>query len=119
MTNNNHGLSVDRSITLTGAGQTQYNGSFVVTRINSLTSFESNLGISTLSPTATGTIFVLPEGISSNSGNISDDNENLAGRMVATYAGITTTLSSAIANASTDQINLQMSEILTSILVII
>ena len=106
-TNNNHGLSVDRAVTLSGAEQTQYNGSFVVTRINSLTSFEANLGISTLSPTETGTIFALPEGVSSNGGNISDDNENLNGRMIPTYAGITTTLSAAISNASTDQINIQ------------
>ena len=104
---NRHGLSVDNSVTITGAGQTQYNGSFVVTKVNSLTSFEANLGVSTVAPTATGTIFVLPEGISSNDGNITVENENLAGRMIPTYAGITTTISSAISNASTDQVSLQ------------
>ena len=104
---NRHGLSVDRKVRITGAGQTQYNGSFVVTKVNSLTSFEANLGISTVAPTATGTIFALPEGFASNEGNITVENENLDGRMIPTYAGITTTISSSIANASTDQISIQ------------
>ena len=106
-THNQHGLAVDRSVTISGAGQTQYNGSFVVTKVNSLTSFEANLGVSTLAPTASGTIFALPEGISSNDGNITVEDENIAGRMIPTYAGITTTLSNSIANATTDEINLQ------------
>ena len=106
-THNQHGLAVDRSITISGAGQTQYNGSFVVTKINSLTSFEANLGVSTLAPTASGTIFALPEGISSNDGNITVEDENIDGRMIPTYAGITTTLSNSIANATTDQVNIQ------------
>ena len=77
---------------------------FVVTKVNSSTQFEANLGVGTLAPTATGTIFALPEGFTSNNGNITAENENLAGRMIPTYAGITTTISSAIANASTDQV---------------
>ena len=104
---NKHGLSVDRKVRFTGAGQDQYNGSFIVTKVNSLTSFEANLGISTVAPTATGTIFALPEGFTSNDGNITVEDENLDGRMVPTYAGITTTISSSIANASTDQISIQ------------
>ena len=106
-TYNNHGLEVDKKVRISGANQNQYNGSFVVTKINSLTSFEANLGVGTQAPTATGTIYVLPEGFASNDGNITNDDENLDGRMVTTYAGITTTISSSIANASTDQINIQ------------
>ena len=104
---NRHGLAVDRKVRIAGAGQTQYNGSFVVTKVNSLTSFEANLGVATVAPTATGTIFALPEGFTSNDGNITFENENLGGRMVPTYAGITTTIANSIANATTDQINIQ------------
>jgi hypothetical protein len=104
---NKHGFDVDRKVRITGAGQTQYNGSFVVTKVNSLTSFEANLGVSTVAPTATGTIFALPEGFTSNNGNVTVEDENLDGRMIPTYAGITTTISSSIANASTDQISIQ------------
>ena len=99
-----HGLSVDNKVTITGAAQTQYNGSFVVTKVNSLTQFEANLGVGTLAPTASGTIFALPEGLTAHDGNVTIEDENLAGRMIPTYAGITTTVSSAIANASTDQV---------------
>ena len=104
---NRHGLAVDRKVRIAGAGQTQYNGSFVVTKVNSLTSFEAQLGVATVAPTATGTIFALPEGFTSNDGNITFENENLGGRMVPTYAGITTTIANSIANATTDQINIQ------------
>ena len=104
---NKHGFDVDRKVRITGAGQDQYNGSFVVTKVNSLTSFEANLGVSTVAPTATGTIFALPEGFASNDGNVTVEDENLDGRMIPTYAGITTTISSSIANASTDQISIQ------------
>jgi len=104
---NRHGLSVDRKIRIAGAGQTQYNGSFVVTKVNSLTSFEANLGVATVAPTATGTIFALPEGFTSNNGNITIEDENLGGRMIPTYAGITTTISNGIANATIDQVNIQ------------
>ena len=102
-----HGFDADRKVRITGAGQDQYNGSFIVTKINSLTSFEAQLGVSTVAPTATGTIFALPEGFTSNDGNITVEDENLDGRMIPTYAGITTTISSSIANASTDQIAIQ------------
>ena len=102
-----HGLTVDNKVTVTGAAQTQYNGSFVVTKVNSLTQFEANLGVGTLAPTASGTMFALPEGITSHEGNVTVENENIAGRMIPTYAGITTTISSTVSNASTDQIFIQ------------
>lgn len=99
-----HGFTVDNKVSITGATQTQYNGSFVVTKVNSISQFEANLGVGTLAPTASGTIFALPEGLTAHDGNVTVENENLAGRMIPTYAGITTTVSSAIANASTDQV---------------
>ena len=106
-THNRHGLAVDRKVRIAGAGQTQYNGSFVVTKVNSLTSFEAQLGVATVAPTATGTIFALPEGFTSNNGNITIEDENLSGRMIPTYAGITTTISNSIPNATIDQVNIQ------------
>ena len=99
-----HGFAVDNKVTISGATQTQYNGSFIITKVNSNTQFEANLGVGTLAPTASGTIFALPEGMTSHDGAVTVENENLAGRMIPTYAGITTTISSSIANASTDQV---------------
>jgi hypothetical protein len=41
-------------------------------------------------------MYAYPEGFTSNSGNVTFDDENLSGRQVATYAGITTSLSSTL-----------------------
>jgi hypothetical protein len=103
---NNHGLKVDSKVRIVGANESLYNGDFVVTENVNNTSFKINIGVSANAPTATGNIFAYREGITSNDGVITVDNENLNGRMSTIYAGITTTLSSPIINATTDQINL-------------
>ena len=96
-TQENHGLSVDNKIRISGAGNTAYNGSFVVTENVAQTVFKMNVGLGTVSPTETSqTIFALPEGFASQDGNVTINNENISGRMVASYAGITTTLASNV-----------------------
>jgi hypothetical protein len=105
-TSNRHGLKVDNKVRITGANQSLYNGEFVVTENLSLTSFNVNIGVSTNSPAATGTLFVYREGLTSNDGVITRENENLNGRMVPTYAGITTTLSALIPDALIDEVNI-------------
>jgi len=107
VTSQNHGLKVDNVITLSGATNDLYNKEVVVTKNTSLTEFVVNLGVSTNSPTVAGTQFAIRNGISANSGNITVDNENVGGRQVLQYAGITTTLSAVISNASTTSIELQ------------
>ena len=100
-TQENHGLSVDNKIRITGAGNTVYNGSFVVTENVAQTIFKMNVGLGTVSPTETSqTIFALPEGFASQDGNVTINNENISGRMVAPYAGITTTLASNVNSQS-------------------
>ena len=110
-TDNRHGLSVDQKITITGAtgaGSNVYNGSFVVTEIVGTggTGFSVRIGVGTTAPEVAGTLFGLRDGLSSNDGVITADNENLNGRMIPTYAGITTTLSAAVINATTDEMNI-------------
>ena len=106
-----HGLKVGQKVKLTGANEAQYNGDFVVTEVlDDLTaptpvySFAVNMGVNDTAPTATGTIYAYRLGYASNDGVITIDNENLNGRMVPTYAGITTTLSSNIISSTTDSI---------------
>ena len=72
--------------------------------VNSLTQFEANLGVGTLALLHLA-LSLLYLRVDFSDGNITAENENLAGRMIPTYAGITTTISS-IANASTDQVYL-------------
>jgi hypothetical protein len=107
---NRHGLRVDNKIRITGANQSLYNGEFIVTKNTSLTSFNVRIGVSTSAPAATGTLFVYRDGFTSNEGLITRDNENLNGRMIPTYAGITTTLSASVDDAVTDEISISNSE---------
>jgi hypothetical protein len=95
-----HGLSVDSKIRITGATNTAYNGSFVVTENVTQTRFKVNVGVGTQAPTESSSdIFALPEGFVSQNGTVTTNNENLGGRMVAPYAGITTTISNSITDA--------------------
>jgi hypothetical protein len=106
-TSDSHGLSVGNKIRLSGATQSFYNGDFVVTRNVGLSTFILNIGVSTNIPTVSGTIFAHRGGATSNDGVISSDNENLAGRMVANYAGITTTLLYEVSNETIDEITIR------------
>jgi len=106
-TSNYHGLKVDNKVRLVGANQSLYNGDFVVTENISLTSFSVRIGITASAPAATGTLYAYREGVSSNGGVLTVDNESLNGRMVPKYAGITTTLSADISNAIIDEVNIQ------------
>jgi hypothetical protein len=103
---NAHGLKVDNKIRITGSNEALYNDEFIVTENLGLNSFVVNIGVSTSAPTATGTLFAYREGLTSNEGVITRENENLNGRMIPTYAGITTTLSALIPDAVIDEINL-------------
>ena len=104
---NRHGLKVDNKVRFTGANESVYNGDFVVKENLSLNSFSITIGVTTSAPTATGTLYAYREGVTSNGGVITREDENLNGRMITNYAGITTTLSTLIPDATTDQINIQ------------
>ena len=103
---NAHGLKVDQKVRFAGANETTYVGDFVVNENLSLTSFSVNIGVGTTAPTATGTMYAYREGYASNNGVLTEDNENLNGRMIPQYAGLTTTLSATISNATTSEMRL-------------
>ena len=105
-TQQNHGLNVDNVIVLGGADNALYNGSFVVTRNVGLTTFISNFGTNATSPATTGTIYGYRPGFVANGGNITKERENIGGRLVTQYAGITTTISSAITDANANTIDI-------------
>jgi len=101
-----HGLRVDNKVKFGGANSNLYNGDFIVKRINNQNSFNINIGVGTTSPSTSGTIYVYRYGLSSSGGNVSSENENLGGRQVVEYAGITTTLSANILSATTTNIEI-------------
>ena len=93
-----HGLDIGNKIAVGGATSSIYNSDFIVKKVNSLTQFESYIGISSTSPATTGTIIIFNRGFVSQGGNVSADNENISGRLISEYAGITTTISASITN---------------------
>ena len=96
-----HGLLAGSKIKLAGAGQTVYNGVFVVQENVGLSTFTVNLGVSTVSaPTLSGTVFGFPGGYTSNDGAITADDEKIGSRMSNFFVGITTTLSAGITSTS-------------------
>ena len=103
---NSHGLSVDTKVRIVGANETEFNGDFVVAENLSLSSFSINIGTGKTITSASGTLYAYREGFASNEGVVSIDNENISGRMVPVYAGITTTLSADIINETADEVYL-------------
>ena len=89
-----------------GANNDFYNKNVIVKTDSALNTFIVDVGIATNSPATSGTIFALREGVSSNDGNITIENENVGGRQSYVYAGITTTLSAEISSATTESIEL-------------
>ena len=105
-----HGLLVDNKIKLGGATSSLYQGDFIVKKINNQTSFDINVGTGTTTPATTGTIRAYQYGFASAGGNVSIENENLGGRQAVEYAGITTTISSAVLSESATTIQIADAE---------
>jgi hypothetical protein len=105
-TSQNHGLQVGKSVLLSGADDSFYNKNFYVTKVVSQTQFAVDAGISDNTHSDAGTIYAHKTGFIANSGNTSKSDENLGGRFVPTYAGITTTISAVINNANATTIEI-------------
>ena len=96
-----HGLRPDNTIYIGGATEDFYTGSFVVTENVGLTTFKANLGIKTEAPTLSGTLYGYRTGTAAQAGNVTLYDENFGGRTANVYAGITTTLQTAVTSTST------------------
>ena len=105
-----HGLKANAKVRI-NAGLTTlttFDGDFVVNQNVDLTNFIVKIGVNAgTEPVAAGaSMFVLRNGVTSNDGIPTVENESINGRMVPTYAGITTTLSVAVSDAVTTEIRL-------------
>lgn len=100
-TSNSHGLLVGNKFTITGTGHTIYDSSFVVNQVVGLTTFTFNVGKVSATKTYTGGGSVLRQEFSANALAIGEGELNLGGRISYIYAGISTTLSSALTSSST------------------
>ena len=86
-----HGLSVDNKIRIAEASSSLYNGDFVVKNVIGLTSFTANIGVSTTTP-ATGSARIYRHGLNAFGGFVTEEVENIDGRML-TIMQVLTTLS--------------------------
>jgi len=113
ITEQRHGLKVDTKVRFTGftTASNIYNGSWVVNEVLSQTSFSAIVGVGTTVPTATGTPWVFPEGYTSRDGVITENNENLNGRMIISYDNLTSDLSSQVVSAVSSSIYITDSNI--------
>ena len=93
-----HDVLVLDKVKISGADSSLYNGDFIVSKVNSLTSIDLSIGVSTSSPSTSGTIIVHPYGYASKGGNNIEKDE---GRLTTQYAGITTTTSAGITTTDT------------------
>jgi Chaperone of endosialidase len=87
-----HGFRVNNKLRIGGADQSTFNGDFIVKSVNSSTSVAVNIGIATTAVSTGGVITVYRPLLSSSGGDFTTANENVSGRLIYAYAGITTTL---------------------------
>lgn len=92
----NHGLSVGNKIQIGGANEDVFNGNFIVKKIVNGTNVIVNVGIDTISTSATGTLYYYRPTLTSYGGDLENDKESTSGRLIYEYGGITTTLASQI-----------------------
>jgi hypothetical protein len=92
------GYLITDKVRISGANSSLFNGDFTITKINSLTSINLNIGKSDTSPTTTGTIILHPYGYTSKGGNNTGREE---GRIITQYGGITGTTSVGILTTGT------------------
>jgi len=96
-----HGFKVDNKLRIGSATVNFFNGEFIVKKVSTPTTLTVNVGLGTTVVGTGGSITAYRYGFASSGGDITVDNENLAGRFGFEYAGITTTLNTAIlANAA-------------------
>jgi hypothetical protein len=91
-----HGFRVDNKVSIRGANESVFNGDFIVTKLNSLTSLIVNVGVATTSTAATGTLDAYRPTLTSYGGELINDTESTSGRLNYQYAGITTTLGTTV-----------------------
>ena len=106
-TTQNHGLVADNTICIGGATENFYNDDFSVTQVLSLTQFNIKIGVSTQTPTISGTLRGYYPGQAAQNGTFTLYDENFGGRPTDSYAGISTVLGSEVINTTTDEITVE------------
>jgi len=101
-----HGFQVDNKVVISGSDNSFFDNSFIIKKINSLTSFEIDCGINQTPQTSSGTVYAYSSGFNSRGGTINKNNENISGRLITKYDNVTSTLLGPITSATLDNISI-------------
>jgi hypothetical protein len=103
-----HGLRIGNGIEIAGASDSLYNQRVVVTEVVGLSTFSVNLGTGTTTPALSGDVFVCSDVLNfrANDGNITNENENIGGRLIPPYGEVRTTLSVEITSLTDENLSL-------------
>ena len=109
-TSQKHGLRSNNKIKISGRSSEILNDEFLVLSVDNdfpLNKFQINVGVTTTTVTTGtgGTVF--PLGLSAQGGSLGLYDENFGGRVINTYAGITTSLSVQVTSTTSDQISIE------------
>jgi hypothetical protein len=105
-TNQAHGLNVDNKILISESTDNFYNKTGIIKRVVGLTTFVTNLGISTITPAVSGFIKINNPGYLSYGGNTGVEDENIGGRLISQTNDLRTSIGSSIIDATVDTINI-------------
>ena len=98
-----HGFLINNKLRIIGFNNSSYNGDYLVKQVGSgLTSININVGLGTtaLSIGTTATAYI--PALSSYGGDLDVNTETTSGRLIAEYAGITTTLGSTLLSSTSE-----------------
>jgi len=104
-TNSSNGIKVDNKIIVSGFSNGNFNGEFIVRKINSITSFEIFVGSGFSAPAVNNQQYVNKIGFGANGGNVTFINEETSGRLISKYGNLVATLSQSV-NDNLDEIYL-------------
>jgi hypothetical protein len=100
-------FKVNDKIRLSGASSDYFNKDFIIKSVvGGGTTITIDAGITTTSPSTSGTIYIYPHGLTSYGGDIDKTNESTSARKVIPYAGLTTSINVSIAASDPDSTNL-------------
>jgi len=100
-TDNAHGYVTNNAVVLGGSNSDFYNGAFTISEVVGLNTFIVNIGINSVTPAIAGQQRVHPSGFTAQGGDIAGNIEDIGGRSITPYAGITTTINGGINTTTT------------------
>jgi hypothetical protein len=101
-----HGFTVGNKLSISGASVTEFNGDFIVKKINGINSLIVNIGLTTTSTGTGGSLTAYRSSLTSYGGDIGVDKDISSGRLIYEYAGISTVLGSSILATDSGVLNI-------------